>query len=272
MRKYLILMGILAIIEISIALYLTEWRHTFWDYVENRNLEGFIVQIGVFTGVAFVFCFVSAYASYCGNLAAIEWRKVLNYRVNSSVPRSNIENLNQRIQEDCRDYPDLMLSVLFGFGKSLIYVIVFSVALIISFSWIYFSIVALYAIIGTYVANKIARPLVALNYNAQRAEATYRNDLTEFNFNNCVSIMFGLAKKTKHLNYFQTFYGQVSNILPIVIAAPAYFAGGLSLGGLMQVNSIMGTTGENMSYGINSFAVINRLLSCRKRLREINVL
>lgn len=271
MRKYLIFMGILSIIEIALAFYLTEWRHVFWDFVEKRNYEGFVFQIGIFTGVALVLCFVAAYAQYCGTLAAIKWREKLNLKA-FSIRNSRIENVNQRIQEDCREYPDLMIQIIFGFGKALVYVFVFSISLIVSFSWIYLTIILTYAIISTLIAKKISLPLIKLNYNSQRAEATYRNNLNKENFQNCIDIMFGLARKTKHLSYFQTFYGQLAVILPIVIVAPAYFSAALTLGGLMQCTSIMSTVTDNLSYGINSFNIINRLVSCRTRLKEINII
>ncbi len=271
MRKYIVYMVILSIIEISLAFYLTEWRNVFWTYVEKRNYNGFLVQIGVFTGVALILCFVASYAQYFGTMAAIKWRERLNTRT-SSLAISNIENLNQRIQEDCMKYPDLMIQVVFGLGKSLAYIVVFSISLVISFSYIYLLIIVTYAIISTWIAKRISMPLISLNYQSQRAEATYRNELKSVNFNSCIDIMLGLARKTKHLSYFQTFYGQIAVILPIIIAAPAYFTAALTLGSLMQCTGIMSTVSENLSYGINSFNTINKLISCRKRLLEIGVI
>lgn len=282
MKKYIVYMVILSVIEISLAFYLTEWRHVFWDYVEKRNYTGFITQIGIFTIVALVLCFVASYAQYFGTMVAIKWRETLNRRCiyikNSRELNANygdvpvIENFNQRIQEDCMKYPDLMIQVLFGIGKALVYVIVFSMSLIVSFSYIYLTIILSYAIISTLIANKISMPLISLNYQSQRAEATYRNQLNSNNFSNCIEIMLGLARKTKHLSYFQTFYGQVAVILPIVVVSPAYFSATLTLGGLMQCISIMSTVSDNLSYGINSFNIINRLISCRKRLKEIGII
>lgn len=301
MKKYLIYMALLSIIEIALAFYLTEWRHTFWDFVEKRNYNGFLTQIGIFTGVALVLCFVASYAQYCGTLAAIKWRGLLNkgattrqvecvdclgtghndvrpdswkcpYCNGTGKTEPYADNLNQRIQEDCKEYPDLMIQVLFGFGKAVVYVIVFATTLVVSFSWVYLTIILTYAILSTWIAKKISMPLISLNYQSQRAEATYRNELSVRNFEDCIQIMLGLASKTKRLAYFQTFYGQVAVILPIVIVAPAYFSAVLTLGGLMQCTSIMSTISDNLSYGINSFTMINKLISCRKRLSEIGVI
>jgi putative ATP-binding cassette transporter len=84
--------------------------------------------------------------------------------------------------------------------------------------------------------------------------------------------MYLLARQTKKLNYFQQFYGQVAVIIPICVLAPSYFAAAITFGVLMQAVSIMSTVLDNLSYGINSFGEINRLLSCKRRLKEAGVI
>lgn len=184
----------------------------------------------------------------------------------------NIENLRQRHQQDSQEYPDLFINLCFGLFKAIIYLIVFSVTLILEFSYIYLILIVVYAIINTYVAKRIATPLIGLQYETQRVEATYRGNLSTDGFNDCIRIMLGVAKRTKKLEYFQTFYGQIGVLIPICIVAPSYFAGVITFGSLMQAQSIMSTILENSSYGINSFAIINKFLSCRKRLKEINLI
>lgn len=280
MKKYITYIIFLSLIEISAALYLTFWRELFWNYVEARNFHGFCIQIGVFTFVAFIFCLVNAYAGYFTTLCAVKWRESMNYRIHNIVninglrdkfKAREIENYNQRVQEDCRDYPDLFLQLVFGLGKSIVYVVVFSVSITINFNWVYLGIIVVYAIVSTLIAQRIAKPLVSLNYATQQAEATYRNNLTGLNFANCIQIMLGLALKTKRLSYFQTFYAQIAVVLPIVVVAPAYFGGALTLGALMQATGTMGTITDNLSFGITSFNIINKFKSCKRRLHEIGM-
>lgn len=270
MKKYILYVVLLGIAEISLALYLTEWRAIFWDYVSQRNLQGFYNQLGVFTIVALLFCFCTAYASYFTTLCAIDYRKVLNARAIKVV--HGAENLNQRIQEDCRDYADLLFNIGVGLVKSVVYIIGFSVFLVLYFNMWYLVAIMTYAIVSTLLAKWIAKPLINLNYNCQVAEATYRNGLTLTNFTNCIEVMTGLALKTKKLAYFQTFYGQLAVILPILIVAPAYFSAAITLGALMQARALMGTISDSTSYGIVSFNLINKFLSCSRRLKEIGVI
>lgn len=272
MRKYISYVIALTVTELCLALYLTFWREHFWQAVSTKDFSGFAEQLAVFTVIALVLCFASAFSSYFMALSSIKWREILNKRAHLMKHWESSENGNQRVQQDCYDYPELALNIMFGFGSAIAYILVFSVSLAYNFSFTYLTIIIIYAIVSTCIAKWIAKPLISLNYQSQVAEATYRNELTEFNFANCVHIMLGLAKKTKHLNYFQTFYGQVAVILPIAIVSPAYFGGAMTLGALMQATSTMSTISENCSYGIYSFNKINRLLSCRRRLKEIHII
>lgn len=187
-------------------------------------------------------------------------------------PIPKIENLSQRLQEDCSKYPDLVMIIGYGVARASVYLIVFSVTLIIEFNVYYLLLISGYAIIATGIARAIGHPLIKLNYQAQQTEASYRNKLSAPNFKECLLIQLRLAKKLKHLQYFQSLYGQLGVVIPLIIVAPAYFGSAMLLGSLMQANSIMSTITDNLSYGINNFDVFNRLLSCRKRLQEISVL
>jgi putative ATP-binding cassette transporter len=273
MKKYLIGAVVLSLIEIAFALYLTAWREHFWNAVSTRDGSSFIVDIGIFTAIAIMLCIISASSSYLITLSGVKWREFLTRKANTNaLSLTSVENLNQRIQEDCREYPLLMLNIVFGLSKAFAYFVVFATALILKFSYLYLLIIIVYAIVATYIAKRIAKPLISLNYKSQQVEATYRNSLTPTNFESCIYTMLGVAKKTKHLNYFQTLYGQLGAIIPLIIIAPSYFASLITIGAMIQANSMMGTIVESLSYGINSFDSINRLLSSRQRLKEIKLI
>jgi vitamin B12/bleomycin/antimicrobial peptide transport system ATP-binding/permease protein len=268
MKKSIIILVTLLIVELALSLYLTEWRSAFWDDVSAKNMNGFTHQLIVFGVVALTLCFVSAYSTYVTFLLGVEWRKVLTERA-VKKQYSNVENINQRIQEDCSLYPRLAIDLAIGIGKSLVYIVVFSAFLISQFKASYLIYIVLYSLLGTVIARKVARPLVILNYDSQRAEANYRMNLSLLNFEDCIRLMLGLAKKTKTYNYFQIFYGQMAVLVPLIIVAPDYFTGVMTIGMLMQVNSVMATILDNMSYGVSSFDGINKFISVKRRLNEI---
>ncbi len=271
-KRYITIIVVLGLVEISLALYLAFWKKLFWNDVQQKDLHGFLVQIGIFTVVALIICLASTFGAYFINLCTIEWRKILNDKTHIVKREEDVENINQRIQDDCKSYPELMLNTCCGLGKAFTYVVVFAISLVLDYNYFYLIIILSYSLISTCIARFIAKPLVQLNYDSQRAEATYRNELTRTNFDDCVNIMLGLAKKTKSLSYFQYLYSQIGVIIPIIIMAPAYFQGSMLIGGLMQGTSMLNTIGSNSSYGIDNFTTINRLISCRRRLKEIGVI
>jgi putative ATP-binding cassette transporter len=271
MKKYLVWLIIFAVVEISLSLYLTVWREHFWNSISQKHQLDFIKQLLIFTGVALTCCFVSGISGYMLNLATIKWREKLDKKCHEKAIK-HVENYSQRHQDDCLRYPELVLSLGYGFCKAALYIIVFSVSLSVSFSVYYLLVLVGYTIVGSIITSYIAKPLIRLNYEQQRAEATYRNNLTPSNFTDCLCLMLGIAKKSKHLTYFQQFYMQVAVIIPLILIAPAYFSSAMALGTLMRFNSLSSTILDNMGYGISSWGSINMLISCRRRLKEMNVL
>lgn len=273
MRRYIALLLILAPLEISLALFLTFWRENFWQAVSLKQGTAFLTQLEIFTAVALCICFIAGVSGYYVSLATIKWREKLNAKAFAIQElQIDVENIAQRIQDDCMSYPDLVLNLVFGSLKAVLYIIVFSISLIMDFHWQYLLILCGYMVLGSLLTKYIASPLITLNYQQQRAEATYRTTLSLSNFHECIRIMLGLAKRQKQLTYFQQFYGQLGVVLPLILVAPVYFTSGMTLGMLMRFNSVGSTLLENMSFGVNNFASINKLLSCRKRLKEIGVI
>ncbi len=78
MKKFIVAMGVLGILEISLVLYLTWWRKIFWNYISEKDLAGSIKYIIIFTIVALALCVVTALATYMSTRAAIIWREALN--------------------------------------------------------------------------------------------------------------------------------------------------------------------------------------------------
>lgn len=265
------IISLLVILELALAFYLSEWRNIFWDAIATKNFGVFIHQLIIFLFISMAFVFTASTCQYMYALLARQWRGVLNSKA-LTLTDTKAENFSQRVQEDCRDYPLLAISLGFGSIKAICYILLFSGYIIANYSLNYVIIITIYAIISSIIAKKIAMPLIKLNYLSQVAEASYRQDLTESNYTTATNLVKQIAYKTKLLSYFQTGYGQAGVLVPIIILAPAYFGGAMTLGLLMQVKGLLTDILDNQSYAIYSFDSINRLLSCRKRLTEIGII
>lgn len=146
----------------------------------------------------------------------------------------------------------------------------------------------IYAMVGTLLTHLIGRPLVALNFQQQHFEADFRFNLVRVRENSeQIALLDGepaeetrlfgsfgrvaanwlvIMKRTKRLTFLTAGYSQVSTVFPFVVVSPAYFAGAVQLGGLMQTSSAFGSVQNAMSFFINAYrniaewrAVIERL-------------
>ena len=146
----------------------------------------------------------------------------------------------------------------------------------------------LYAIAGTWLTHWIGRPLVRLNYDKQRCEADFRFGLVRFRentegvalyrgeadelrgfrerFEAVVMNWWDIMRRQKRLTYFTAGYGQAAWIFPSVVAAPRYFRGDLTLGGLMQTIGAFSQVQASLSFFIDSYKQIAEWCSVVERL------
>ncbi len=271
LRKCLIFLTILTLLEIGLTAYLGIWREGFWNAVENKHTTNFFVLLGYFSAVALTLCATTGYQQYLVTYSALIMRTRLTKKA-LKAPYEAIPGGSQRVQEDCCLYPRLLISLTLTFAKSTLLIGVFTTIVIVQLNLSYVLLSLLYATLGTIVAAKLAKPLINLNYINQNYEAAFRQLLTRVNYIKAHRNNFYLMKTTKHLSYFQSFYGQVTVILPYVMGVPLYFAGTITFGVVMQVASSINHIIDNLSMLIYSFNDINLFISCRRRLKELKII
>ena len=174
------------------------------------------------------------------------------YEINSNT---NIDNPDQRISEDVREFTRTSLTFLL--------LILTSIIQIISFTGVLWSIsvpLALflvgYALFGNVVTLIFGKRLIGLNFNQLRREADFRYGLVHVR-DNAESIAFYRGEEQesvqvrqrfvevirnfnfligweRNLDFFKTGYGYFVIILPSLIVAPIYFAGKTDFGAITQ--------------------------------------
>jgi putative ATP-binding cassette transporter len=134
----------------------------------------------------------------------------------------------------------------------------------------------------------VGRPLTVLNYQQQRYEADFRFNLVRVRenseqiallegeqaergrlltrFGSVVANWMAIMSRQKKLTFLTAGYSQVSVIFPFIVVSPAYFAGAIQLGGLMQTASAFGSGQGALSYFVTAYrqlaewrAVVERL-------------
>lgn len=136
----------------------------------------------------------------------------------------------------------------------------------------------IYAIIGTVVTHLVGRRLIGLNFQQQRYEADFRFNLVRVRENSeQIALLRGEAAENDRLRHRFTFvidnwwqimlrlkrltlltasYRQISAIFPYIVVSPAYFAGTMQLGGLMQTATAFDNVREALSIFIDVYREI----------------
>ena len=146
----------------------------------------------------------------------------------------------------------------------------------------------IYSIIGTAFTHLIGRALIALNFQQQRYEADFRFSLVRvrenaeqiallsgepaerqrllMRFGNVASNWLAIMSRQKKLTFFTASYSQAAVVFPFIMVSPAYFAGAVQLGGLMQTAKAFGQVQSALSVFVTLYrsladwrAVIERL-------------
>jgi vitamin B12/bleomycin/antimicrobial peptide transport system ATP-binding/permease protein len=153
-----------------------------------------------------------------------------------------------------------------------------------------FWVALIYAGVGTLVTHLIGHPLVRLSFERQRYEADFRFSLARLReyaeqvallsgeptekvsltarFGAIVKNYFEIIVCRKNLTAFTASYGQLSPIIPFVVAAPFYFAGKITLGIMTQTATAFGSVNDALTFFVTYYvsladfkAVLDRLTS-----------
>jgi len=228
---------------------------TFWRF--------FIVYAGVF---AIATPFV-VYYRYVQDLLGLRWRDWMTgkflgqyfgdrayYDLNAT---SNIDNPDQRISEDIRNFTEQSLTFFLIFLGAFIDVLAFTGILLSKSVFLAVFLVG-YAIVGTGVVAILGRRLIALNFKQLKREADFRYGLVHVR-DNAESIAFYQGEQQemgqlrrrfvevlrnfnfligwqRNIGFFRTPYRYATFILPQAILAPMYFAGDIQFGDISQAN------------------------------------
>ncbi|MBR1730146.1 MAG: ABC transporter ATP-binding protein/permease [Selenomonadaceae bacterium] len=307
---------------VYLLVQLNDWYNEFYNSLQNYQSELFWPLIGKFTALAFIYIMIAVYAIYLRQMLQLKWRtwmtnQYLNSWMNKQVyyrlqlSEGATDNPDQRISEDINQFVALTLQLLIGFLKQITTLAAFGVVLwnlsgefnlnlggfefVIYGYMFWFSLI--YSGIGTFLAHKVGRKLIGLNFDQQKYEADfrfnmmrvrenaesiafYRGESAEIEgflekFSNVIKNYWALMKKTKQLNFYVNGYGQLAIIVPLIMAAPRYFSGAMQLGGLMQTISAFGRVQDALSYFVDSYdtianlaAVVNRLAGFTEHVEE----
>ncbi|MDT0349707.1 ABC transporter ATP-binding protein/permease [Pseudonocardia charpentierae] len=194
--------------------------------------------------------------------------------------RSSVDNPDQRIQEDVASMPAVSMSLATGAVGSLVALVSFTLILwqlsgplVLGGVEIPRGMVFaayLYVIIATVFAFRIGRPLIGLNFRNELLNASFRYSLVRLRDNSegiafhrgegvergvlntrfaaVIDNAWAIVFRSLKFQGFNVIVSQFSQIIPLLIQAPRYFAGQLTLGDVQQTASAFGQVHDALSF------------------------
>ncbi|HEX6111609.1 MAG TPA: ABC transporter ATP-binding protein/permease [Geminicoccaceae bacterium] len=218
-------------------------------------------------------------------------------------------NPDQRVHEDTRHLTDLSTDLAVGLLQGTLLLISFIGVLWVLSAQVVFEVgdrsfsipgymvwcALAYASFGSWLAWRVGRPLIALNATRYAREAELRFALVRVSecaegialhggepderrildgtVSRVVTVMQGLAGRLARLTWVTSGHGWLGIVTPILVAAPGYFGGGLSFGGLMMVIGAFNQVQQSLRWFVEHFhqiadwrATLLRVMALREAL------
>ncbi|MFZ1108927.1 MAG: ABC transporter ATP-binding protein/permease [Rhodomicrobium sp.] len=224
-------------------------------------------------------------------------------------------NPDQRLQEDTRRLSELTVDLTVGLVQSTLMLFAFVGVLWNLSSQVVFVIgdkpvtipgymvwaAIAYASVGSFVTWVVGRPLINAHTRLRAAEATFRFDLVLLNeaaegvalsrgedterkllekpLGAVLTIMRSIANRLATLMWVTGAYGWFAILAPLILAAPGYFGGTLTLGGLMMVVGGFYQVQQALRWYVDRFpalaewrAMLGRVIDYRSALQRVETL
>ena len=220
-----------------------------------------------------------------------EWMGPHAY-LHRELHHNETDNPDQRISEDVQSYVASALGLSLSFLSAIATLISFAGILwTLSGKWplrigghelwipgLMMWVAVAYALLSTYLTHRVGRSLVSINFNRLRFEADFRYGLVRFRdhveavalargenvehqsalarFQNVISNWWQLITAQRNLTLLTSGIGQANGIVPLLVAAPAFFAGRMTLGAVTETQIAYGQVSGALSWFVDAYQEI----------------
>ena len=216
--------------------------------------------------------------------------------------RNELDNPDQRVAEDIRDFVGSALGLSLSLLSAVVTLVTFGGLLwTLSRKWpvqafgthvhipgLMMWVAVATSLLSMVAAHFVGRRLVQINFDKLRVEADFRYGLMRFRdhvervalsrgetverlgsesrFEQVVRNWWRLIGAQRNLSFVTTGVANVNDIVPVLVAAPAYFAGLITLGNIVQVRFAYGQVAGGLSWFVNAYQEIARWRANVERL------
>ena len=145
-----------------------------------------------------------------------------------------------------------------------------------------------YSFLGMWLVGRVGRPIIGLQYEMQKLEADFRFGLVRLrenaestaladgepaerrslgaSFGRIVGNFNATLVRRIHLNAFKAVYYRLSDFVPLLLSAPRFFAGAISLGQITQLTGAFKTAKGHLDFFVNAYETIAQWWAITQRL------
>lgn len=312
--------GLLALVialdlsNVYFVVQISYWQKDFFDALAAYKLDVMKPLMWTLLLIIGANITVRAFSVFFKQLLEIRWRSWLTTNYIQDWFKGNnfyhierqyeADNPDQRIAQDLDLMAQNSLGLFTGLIKNCVNLVSYSIIIwSLSETWL-FSInghdytipgallwaAILYALLGSFVMEKIGKPIVSLDYKQQQYEADFRALLMNVRKNSEQIALYrgqaeekkrlmhsfsairqnwrGIMTYTKRIAFTESIYIEVGAYLPYFLIIPQYFAKKVTMGGVMQLSSGFARLRASLSWFIFYYKDLSELRATLKRLGE----
>lgn len=302
----------LNLVGVWVGVQLIAWNKAFYDALENLDAALALRQVGVFFGLTAASAACALASQWLQSTLSMHWRARLTdqaltawgggkayWRLRAGFTPQPIDNPDQRVAEDCRQFVSKLLLLTLGLISSV--VALFSYVSVLwalsGFPLAFWGIeiphymvwaAFLYVAIASGMTHLLGRRLRGLFFTQERREADFRHALMQMRERaEQVARSHGEAAERRRLDrYFDAIRGNWRQLIgqelllgmftrpyqqtifriPTFLALPAYFASFVTLGGLMQLASAFSNVTTTLSWFVFRYKDLAEMAATSDRL------
>jgi vitamin B12/bleomycin/antimicrobial peptide transport system ATP-binding/permease protein len=299
-REAWMFLGLMLLLTLSVSglnVVISYVGRFFMTALQEKDQPNFWRFLYVYAGVFVVGTPIVVIYRYVREKLGLQWRAWLTnsflerYFRNRSYYDINaddtIDNPDQRISQDIRDFTKGSLTYLLMILGNVIDLVAFT-GILISISLPLTVTVLIYATVGTAVTILFGRRLIGLNFKQLQREADFRYGLVHIRDNAEAIAFYGgeqqeaqqvgqrfsealrnfnfLIGWERNLGFFTTSYGYFVVVVPSVVVAPMFFAGQIDFGAISQAGFAFSQILGALSIIVDNFTDLSGFIAGIDRL------
>ena len=299
-RSFFAILIILSLAVGGVQVLMSYAARDFMTAIAERDIRSYWQSLGWYLGSFILAVPIGVYYRWVEERLALLWREWMTqhllkryfnnrayYLLRSS---ENIDNPDQRITEDVKNFTTSSLAFFLIALNSLVTLIAF-IGVLWTISGMLVGTMVIYATVGTALSVLIGRKLVNRHYLQYEKEANFRYGLVRVR-DNAESIAFYAGEKREHLDlvhrfaavvrntaaiiglnrnlaFFTNSYNYFALVVPLMIVAPMFMRGEVEFGEVTQAAAAFGQVLTAASMIITQFSGLSSYLAGVQRLGNL---